>query len=175
MGKPLLNPNVATLHVYMPAQMNAYLSELAVRPGVTQTRTKTELTTRIMVAFLSVQPWKEPGWEWKRPSAHYVKVDGVRKPNPDWVLLHVRLQDIDVGSEHIKSDSIVAALEKVARDEVPKRSSIDTGMSSLQYSALTWGTTVMFDPKKFASKPIVSPLDAVPPPKLESARRRRTH
>lgn len=173
MGKPLLNPNVATLHVYMPAQMNAYLSELAVRPGVTKTRTKTELTTRIMVAFLGVQPWKEPSWEWLRPQAHYVKVDGVRMANPDWVLLHVRLQDIEIGGELLKSESIVASLERVAHDEVPKRSSIDTGMSSLQYSALKWGTTVMFDPKKYASKPIDSPLDAAPLPKLERARRRR--
>jgi hypothetical protein len=173
MGKPLLNPNVATLHVYMPAAMNGYLSELAVRPGVTRTRTKTELTTRIMVAFLSVKPWKAPGWEWKRPSAHYVKVDGVRLPNPEWVLLHVRLQDIKVGEQHIKSDDIVTALEAVGRDEIPKRSSRDTGMSSLQYSALHWGTTVMFDPRKFASKPITSPLDSIPPPNLESSRRRR--
>lgn len=172
MGKPLLNPNVSTLHVYMPAAMNAYLSELAVRPGVTTTRTKTELTTRIMLAFLSVKPWKEAGWEWRRPQAHYVKVDGVRKANPDWVLLHVRLQDIEIGGKAIKSEDIVGELAKVA-EEIPKRSSIDTGMSSLQYSALLWGTTVMFDPRKYASKPIVSPLDAVPPPNLESARRRR--
>jgi hypothetical protein len=173
MGKPLLNPNVATLHVYMPALMQAYLTELAVKPGVTNTRTKTELTTRIMVAFLSVKPWLEKGWEWKRPSAHYVKVDGVRQANPEWVLLHVRLQDIEVGGKLIKSDDIVAALEKVARDLVPKRSAIDTGMSSLQYTALLWGTTVMFDPRKYATKRIVSPLDSVPPPNLESARRRR--
>lgn len=173
MGKPLLNPNVATLHVYMPAQMQAYLTELAVKPGVTNTRTKTELTTRIMVAFLSVEPWLETGWEWKRPSAHYVKVDGVRKANPDWVLLHVRLQDIEVGGKLIKSEDIVGALEKVASEFVPKRSSIDTGMSSLQYSALLWGTTEMFDPRKYGTKRIVSPLDSVPPPNLQSARRRR--
>lgn len=174
MGKPLLNPNVVTLHVYMPTEMSAYLSELAVRPGITTTRTKTELTTRILAAFLTVKPWTRPGWEWKRPSAHYIKVDGVRKTNPDWVLHHVRVQDVVIGDQTITSGDIAAALEKVASEELPKRSSLDTGMSSLQYSALLWGTTEMFNPKKYASKPIISPLDAVGPPTLPSTQRHRT-
>lgn len=154
------------LHIYLPVEMSTYLSELAIRPGITQTRTKNELITLILAGFLSVKPWESRAWGWKRAQAHYVLVDGVRLVNPEWVMLHVQILDIDVGGTHLKGAEIRRSLETLAHDEVPKRSSIDRGMASLMYSALLWATEEMFPRSKFGTKKIESPFDSLVAPDL---------
>ncbi|MBA3589056.1 hypothetical protein [Methylibium sp.] len=161
------------IHTYLPVEMSSYLSQLAIRPGITQTRTKNELITLILAGFLSIKPWEARAWVWKRTQAHYVLVDGVRLVNPEWVMLHVQLIDIDVGGTRLEGDEVRRSLEALAHDEVPKRSSIDRGMASLMYSALLWATEEMFPRSKFGAKKIESPFASLTAPDLGPKQRHR--
>ncbi|WP_137917095.1 hypothetical protein [Hydrogenophaga sp. 2FB] len=148
----------------------AFINQLKLVKGLTQTNTAYEVNSVGVARFLEASPWRDPNWEWIKPETNVTKVGGVSHQYLDWVSYASKIGDFsDSRGKLIKSEYLAAQMEWVGRNVVVPAleetvgNSHGDGKETAYHNAIKWMLEAVYGnyPRPLQGAPIEVSRDAV--------------
>ena len=135
------------IEVHAPIRVaeRTYLTELAVNPLLSNSKTVAEVFSRGVVDFLQRKPFTEFGFNWSYPQSYYFYQDGKRYQRAEWVAWHAFFIDVEFGEKGTIGACLI--MERVKKAMLEHHVS----MAVFIWSAIQWMTSEagLFPPSRF--------------------------